>query len=38
MAAKNWSSSSKQEDIQGSSHYIHWDKPDIVIERISKRI
>lgn len=31
---KDWSSNSKQETIIDASHYIHWDKPNIVIERI----
>ncbi|MBC2582438.1 alpha/beta fold hydrolase [Clostridium sp. DJ247] len=31
---KNWSNNSMQEDIIGANHYIHWDKPNIVIEKI----
>ena len=31
---KDWSSNSRQETIIEASHYIHWDKPNIVIERI----
>jgi pimeloyl-ACP methyl ester carboxylesterase len=35
---KNWSSNSKQEEIKGASHYIHWNNPDIVVERIQELI
>ena len=35
---KRWSSNSKQEEIEGASHYIHWDKSEIVIERIRELI
>jgi hypothetical protein len=31
---KDWSSNSRQETIIETSHYIHWDKPNIVIGRI----
>lgn len=33
---KNWSSNSSQETIIGAGHYIHWDKPNLVIERIQE--
>lgn len=31
---KDWSSNSRQETIVEAGHYIHWDTPNIVIERI----
>jgi pimeloyl-ACP methyl ester carboxylesterase len=35
---KDWSNNSRQETISGAGHYIHWDKPDIVIEKIKKLV
>lgn len=35
---KDWSEDSKQETINGAVHYIHWDKPDLVIEKIRELI
>lgn len=35
---KEWSNNSIQETISGAGHYIHWDKPDIVIEKIQELI
>lgn len=35
---KTWSSKSKQEEINGASHYIHWNYPDIIVERIQELI
>lgn len=34
----DWSSSSTQEDIAGASHYIHWDNPQAVTDRIQSLI
>jgi pimeloyl-ACP methyl ester carboxylesterase len=35
---KAWSNNSKQEVVEGAGHYIHWDKPDIVINRIKELV
>lgn len=35
---KTWSTISKQEDVYGASHYIHWKYPDIIVERIQELI
>lgn len=35
---KAWSNNSRQETISGVGHYIHWDKPDIVIEKIQELV
>lgn len=35
---KDWSSNNKQEVVIGATHYIHWDKPNIVIDRIQELI
>lgn len=33
---KSWSKNSKQEEIVGSSHYIHWSFPYVIIEKIEE--
>jgi pimeloyl-ACP methyl ester carboxylesterase len=35
---KDWSTNSVQEIIKQSTHYIHWDKPNVVIERIKELV
>lgn len=35
---KTWSNNSKQEEIKGASNYIHWNNPDIIVERIQELI
>ena len=35
---KSWSNNSKQAEVIGSSHYIHWNYPDIIVERIHELI
>lgn len=35
---KAWSNNSKQEIVEGAGHYIHWDKPDIVTNRIKELV
>ncbi len=35
---KKWSNNSKQEEVEDASHYIHWDKPEVVVERIKELI
>jgi pimeloyl-ACP methyl ester carboxylesterase len=35
---KAWSDNSKQEIVEDAGHYIHWDKPDIVIKRIKELV
>ncbi len=35
---KAWSNYSRQETISGAGHYIHWDKPDMVIEKIQELV
>ncbi|MGY0375261.1 alpha/beta fold hydrolase [Clostridium sp. JNZ J1-5] len=35
---KSWSNYSRQETISGAGHYIHWDRPDIVIEKIQELV
>lgn len=35
---KNWSRNSRQEDIKGALHYIHWSNPEIVTDRIQELI
>jgi len=35
---KDWSTNSKQQIVKESTHYIHWDKPNIVIEEIKDLI
>jgi pimeloyl-ACP methyl ester carboxylesterase len=35
---KDWSTDSSQETISGAGHYIHWDRPNIVIEKIQQLV
>lgn len=35
---KTWSNDSTQEIISDTGHYIHWDKPDMVLEKIQELI
>lgn len=35
---KDWSTISKHEIVKDSTHYIHWDKPNVVNERIKELI
>lgn len=35
---KSWSNNSKQANIIGSSHYIHWNYPNIIVEKIHELI
>jgi pimeloyl-ACP methyl ester carboxylesterase len=35
---KSWSSNSKQAEVIGSSHYIHWNYPNIIVEEIHELI
>lgn len=35
---KDWSTDSSQETISGAGHYIHWDKSNIVIEKIQQLV
>lgn len=38
MQLKDWSANSKHEIVKNSTHYIHWDKPNVVYERIKELI
>ncbi len=35
---KSWSNNSKQEEVLESSHYIHWNYPNIIVEKINELI
>lgn len=35
---KTWSNKSKQEEVYGAPHYIHWKYPDIIVERIKELV
>ena len=35
---KVWSNNSKQEEVNGAFHYIHWSDPNTIIERIQQLI
>lgn len=35
---QDWSTNSEQEIVKESTHYIHWDKPNIVKERIKELV
>jgi len=35
---KSWSNNSKQAEVIGSSHYIHWNYPNIIVEKIHELI
>ena len=35
---KSWSNNSKQTEVTGSSHYIHWNYPNIIVEKIHELI
>ena len=35
---KSWSNNSKQEVVSGSSHYIHWNYPNIIVGKIHELI
>lgn len=35
---RDWSNNSRQRFIDGAGHYIHWDRPDVVIEELLKLI
>ncbi|MGH4119513.1 alpha/beta fold hydrolase [Clostridium sp.] len=35
---KSWSNNSKQEEVIGSSHYIHWNYPNVIIKKIHELI
>ena len=35
---EEWSSNSKQEIVKDTTHYIHWDNPTLIVERIKELI